>query len=88
MPLTRNPYPPKFREQLVTIAHSGHCLDDLAREFEPCAATIMAGSSKPTGMATVAMTVWPVRSAKSFAAYAGRLANFDRREIAWQRLRL
>lgn len=40
MPRTRNPYPPEFREQIVALARSGRSIEDLAREFEPCAATI------------------------------------------------
>lgn len=40
MPRTRNPYPPEFREQLVALARAGRSIEDLAREFEPCAATI------------------------------------------------
>jgi transposase len=40
MPRTRNPYPPEFREQIVALARTGRTVEDLAREFEPCAATI------------------------------------------------
>ncbi len=40
MPRTRNPYPAEFREQIVALAHSERSVEDLAREFEPCAATI------------------------------------------------
>jgi hypothetical protein len=40
MPRTRNPYPAEFREQIVALAHGGRSVEDLAREFEPCAATI------------------------------------------------
>ena len=40
MPRTRNPYPAEFREQMVALARSGRSVEDLAREFEPCAATI------------------------------------------------
>jgi transposase len=40
MPRTRNPYPPEFREQIVSLARAGRSVEDLAREFEPCAATI------------------------------------------------
>lgn len=36
----RNPYPAEFRGQLVALAHSGPSVEDLFREFEPCAATI------------------------------------------------
>lgn len=40
MPRTRNPYPPEFREQIVALARAGRSVEDLAREFEPCAHTI------------------------------------------------
>jgi transposase len=40
MPRTRNPYPAEFREQMVALARSGRSVEELAREFEPCAATI------------------------------------------------
>ena len=40
MPRTRNPYPADFREQVVALVRTGRSAEDLAREFEPCAATI------------------------------------------------
>ncbi len=40
MPRTRNPYPAEFREQIVALTQAGRSVEDLAREFEPCAATI------------------------------------------------
>lgn len=40
MPRTRNPYPTEFRDQLVGLARSGCSVESLAREYEPCAATI------------------------------------------------
>ena len=40
MPRTRNPYPAEFREQIVALARTGRSVEELAREFEPCAATI------------------------------------------------
>ena len=40
MPRTRNPYPAEFREQIVALHRAGRSIDELAREFEPCAATI------------------------------------------------
>ena len=42
MPRTRSPYPRAFREQLVALHRAGRSLEDLAREFEPCVATIHA----------------------------------------------
>jgi len=40
MPRTRNPYPTEFRDQIVALARGGRSVESLAREFEPCAATI------------------------------------------------
>ena len=40
MPRTRPPYPPEFREQIIALARAGRSVEDLARQFEPCAATI------------------------------------------------
>ena len=40
MARTRNPYPPEFREQMVALAAIRRSVEDLAREFEPCTATI------------------------------------------------
>lgn len=40
MPRTRNPYPAEFRDQLISLAKSGRSVESLAREYEPCAATI------------------------------------------------
>ncbi len=40
MPRTRTPYPADFRDQIVALAGTGRSIEDLAREFEPCAATI------------------------------------------------
>ena len=40
MPRTRNPYPSEFREQIVALPKSGRSVESLAREYEPCVATI------------------------------------------------
>jgi transposase len=40
MPRTRNPYPAEFRAQIAAPAQAGRSVEELAREFEPCAATI------------------------------------------------
>ena len=42
MPRTRNPYPAEFRDQIVALARTGRSAESLAREFEPCVATIHA----------------------------------------------
>jgi len=40
MPRTRTPYPAEFRAQIIELARAGRSAESLAREFEPCAATI------------------------------------------------
>lgn len=40
MTRTRNPYPAEFREQMVALVRTGRSVESLAREYEPCAATI------------------------------------------------
>ena len=40
MPRTRNPYPAEFREHIIALARSARSVESLAREFEPCVATI------------------------------------------------
>ena len=42
MPRTRTPYPTEFREHIIALARSGRSIESLAREFEPCVATIHA----------------------------------------------
>lgn len=49
MPRTRNPYPADFRDQIIALARSGRSVESLAREFEPCAATI-AGWIRQAGI--------------------------------------
>lgn len=39
---TRNPYPAAFREEIAELHRTGRSAEDLAREFEPCVATIHA----------------------------------------------
>ena len=39
-PRTRNPYPAKFRGQLVALAPAGRCVGSLAHEYQRCAAPI------------------------------------------------
>ena len=40
MPRTRNPYPTEFRDQMVALVRTGRSVEGLAREYEPCVATI------------------------------------------------
>lgn len=49
MPRTRNSYPADFRDQIIALARSGRSVESLARELEPCAATI-AGWIRQAGI--------------------------------------
>ncbi|WBU53971.1 transposase [Paracoccus sp. SCSIO 75233] len=42
MPRTKDPYPAAFREEIAELHRTGRSAEDLAREFEPCVATIHA----------------------------------------------
>ena len=42
MPKTHLPYSPEFRRQMVDLVRAGRSPDDLAREFEPTAQSILA----------------------------------------------
>ena len=50
MPRTRNPYPTEFRDQMVALVRTGRSVESLAREYEPCAATIHEWSGRPRPM--------------------------------------
>ena len=41
MPKTRKPYPPEFREQMVALVRAGRTPEELSREFEPTAQSIV-----------------------------------------------
>ena len=41
MPKTRKPYPPEFREQMVALVRAGRTPEELSREFEPTAQSII-----------------------------------------------
>lgn len=41
MAKTRAPYPPEYRQQIIDLVHAGRTPEELAREFEPTAQTIM-----------------------------------------------
>ena len=41
MPKTRKPYPPEFREQMVALVRPGRTPEELSREFEPTAQSII-----------------------------------------------
>jgi len=40
MPVTRPPYPPEFRRQIVELHRAGRSIESLAREYEPSSTTI------------------------------------------------
>ena len=42
MPKSRLPYSPEFRRQMVDLVHAGRSPEDLSREFEPTAQSIVA----------------------------------------------
>ena len=42
MPISRPPYSPEFRRQMVDLVRSGRSPEDLSREFEPTAQSIGA----------------------------------------------
>ena len=41
MPRTRPPYPPEFRRQIIELVRAGRTPEELAREYEPTAQTIL-----------------------------------------------
>ena len=41
MPKTRKPCPPEFREQMVALVRAGRTPEELSREFEPTAQSII-----------------------------------------------
>ena len=41
MPKTRKPYPPESREQMVALVRTGSTPEELSREFEPTAQSII-----------------------------------------------
>ena len=41
MPKTRRPYPPEFREQMAALVRAGRTPEELSREFEPTAQSII-----------------------------------------------
>ena len=41
MPKTRKPYPPEFRDQMVALVRAGRTPEELSREFEPTAQSII-----------------------------------------------
>jgi transposase len=70
MPITRPPYPPEFRRQMVDLVRAGRSPDELAREFEPTAQSIgawVAAADKKEG--------------RREEAFPG-LAAFEREELA------
>ena len=40
MPMSRPPYPPEFRRQMVELVRAGRTPEELAEEFEPTAQSI------------------------------------------------
>ena len=87
MPRTRNPFPAEFREQIVALAQAGRSVEDLAREFEPCAATIhgwVKQAERDGGHRVDGLTS---EERDELRRLRKETASFDRREISWQRPR-
>lgn len=40
MPMSRKPYPPEFRQQMVDLVRAGRTPEELSKEFEPTAQSI------------------------------------------------
>ena len=57
MPRTRTPYPADFRDQIIALHRAGRNVEELAREFEPCAATIAGWIKQARRAALTAMAV-------------------------------
>ena len=52
MPITRPPYSPEFRQQIIDLARAGRDPVSLSKEFEPTAETIrkwVAAADRPEG---------------------------------------
>lgn len=58
MPRTRAPYPPEYREQIVELDRNGRSMAELAREFEPCYATIGPAPLKLYHMKVEPVLAW------------------------------
>lgn len=66
MPRTRKPYPAEFREQMVALVRAGRSPEELSREFEPSAQSIINWvaqadrdeTEKPT-VRRASMPSWP-----------------------------
>ena len=66
MPRTRTPYPSAFREQIVALHRAGRSTEELATEFEPCAATIHS---------------WVKQAERDAGGWADILSSAEREEL-------
>jgi len=69
MPITRPPYSPEFRQQIIDLARAGRDPVSLSKEFEPTAETIR----KWVAASTVAQPAMPtaMHSTTHTAAWSG-----------------
>ncbi len=75
MPRTRNPYPAEFGEQIIALAKAGRSVESLAREFEPCVATIHGWVKQADPAGGRRDGVATIQGRDDFAAFAGRTAS-------------
>ncbi len=66
MPKTRTPYPRAFREQMIALVRSGRTPEELAKEFEPTAQTILN---------------WVAQAGRDTGAREDGLTNVERKEL-------
>ena len=83
MPRTRNPYPTEFREQLVALARAGRSVESLAREYEPCAATIHDWVKQAGSVAVRVQQANPLFLSKFLTDHAQDQRGFSGSGVPW-----
>ncbi len=58
MPMSRPPYPPEFRQQMVELVCAGRAPEELAKEFEPTVQSIRNWVAQADRDESAALT-WP-----------------------------
>ena len=85
MPRTRPRYSPAFREQIIALARAGRSVEELAREFEPCAQTIQAWIGRADRDDGRRADGPSSEEREEFATCAERTASCARNGTSWQR---